>query len=163
MFQSTKIFDGYSTCFRQWKATETHCKFLHGYSVYFKVWFEGELDEKNWVFDFGRAKRSPIKIDGLDPKSYLEWLLDHTLIIAEDDPEFSTLMDLNTKGIAKVRVLPNIGAERFAEFLFNKLNPWVIEDTEGRVRITKIEFFEHGKNSAIFKEHNKFILNSNII
>ena len=45
-FRSTKIFDGYSTCFRQWRAEGTHCKFLHGYGVSFKVWFEGELDEE---------------------------------------------------------------------------------------------------------------------
>jgi 6-pyruvoyltetrahydropterin/6-carboxytetrahydropterin synthase len=52
-FRSTKIFDGYSTVFRQWKAEGTHCKFLHGYGVSLKVWFEGELDERNWVWDFG--------------------------------------------------------------------------------------------------------------
>ena len=45
-FQSTKLFDGFSTVFRQWKATGTHCRFLHGYGVSFRVWFEGELDEK---------------------------------------------------------------------------------------------------------------------
>ena len=27
-YQSNKLFDGYSTCFRQWKAEGTHCKFL---------------------------------------------------------------------------------------------------------------------------------------
>ena len=33
-FQSTKIFDGFSCVFRQWKAEETHCKYpLHGYGV----------------------------------------------------------------------------------------------------------------------------------
>ena len=52
-FQSTKVFDGFSTVFRQWKAEDTHCKFLHGYGVSFKVWFEGELDERNWVWVFG--------------------------------------------------------------------------------------------------------------
>ena len=43
-FTSTKLFDGYSTCFRQWKATDTHCSYLHGYALSFRVWFEGELD-----------------------------------------------------------------------------------------------------------------------
>jgi 6-pyruvoyltetrahydropterin/6-carboxytetrahydropterin synthase len=52
-FRSTKIFDGYSTVFRQWKADGTHCQFLHGYGISFKVWFEGELDGRNWVWDFG--------------------------------------------------------------------------------------------------------------
>ncbi len=43
-YNSTKLFDGYSTCFRQWRAEGTHCRFLHGYVVSFRVWFEGELD-----------------------------------------------------------------------------------------------------------------------
>ena len=46
-FKSTKLFDGFSTCFRQWRAEDTHCKFLHGYAVSFRVWFKGELDERN--------------------------------------------------------------------------------------------------------------------
>ncbi len=48
-FQSSKLFDGYSTVFRQWKADTTHCKYLHGYAISFRVWFEGELDE--WGLD----------------------------------------------------------------------------------------------------------------
>ena len=39
----------YSTAFRQWRS-KSHCKYLHGYSLSFKVTFEGELDERNWVF-----------------------------------------------------------------------------------------------------------------
>ena len=62
-FQSTKLFDGFSTVFRQWKAEGTHCRFLHGYGVSFRVWFEGELDERNWVFDFGGMKRAKGNID----------------------------------------------------------------------------------------------------
>ena len=30
----------------QWKAKETHCRFVHGYGISFKVYFEGDLDEK---------------------------------------------------------------------------------------------------------------------
>ena len=41
-FISTKVFDGFSCVFRQWKAEGTHCRFLHGYGVSFKVWFKGE-------------------------------------------------------------------------------------------------------------------------
>ena len=52
MFISTKVFDGFSCVFRQWKADGTHCRFLHGYGISFKVWFKGELDERNWVWDF---------------------------------------------------------------------------------------------------------------
>ena len=43
-FTSTKLFDGYSSAFRQWRADGTHCRFLHGYAVSFRVWFEGDFD-----------------------------------------------------------------------------------------------------------------------
>ena len=86
MFVSTKVFDGFSCCFRQWKATTTHCQYLHGYGVSFKVWFEGELDERNWVWDFGGMKRAKTKIDGKSPKEWMDYMFDHTVLVAEDDP-----------------------------------------------------------------------------
>ena len=64
-FQSTKLFDGFSCVFRQWKAEDTHCKYLHGYALSFRIWFEGELDERNWVWDFGGMKRAVGKIESL--------------------------------------------------------------------------------------------------
>ena len=83
---STKVFDGFSTVFRQWKATTTHCQYLHGYGVSFKLWFEGDLDERNWVWDFGGMKRAKGKIDGKTPKAWFDYMFDHTMIVAEDDP-----------------------------------------------------------------------------
>ena len=73
-FESQKVFDGYSACFRQWKAEGTHCKFLHGYAVSFKIEFEGELDARNWVFDFGGMKRAKNKIKGMSPLEYFSYL-----------------------------------------------------------------------------------------
>ena len=61
-FQSSKVFDGFSTVFRQWKAETTHCRFVHGYGISFKVYFEGDLDERNWVWDFGGMKRAKLKL-----------------------------------------------------------------------------------------------------
>lgn len=152
MYQSTKVFDGYSTVFRQHKASDTHCRFLHGYGVSFKVWFEGELDERNWVWDFGGMKRANGTIDGKNPKEWLDWLLDHTVIIAEDDPAIEVFKTMDTAGIIQLRVLPATGAERFAEYLYTKLNDFVIAETDGRVRVTQVEFREHDKNNAVYKE-----------
>ncbi len=149
-YQSTKLFDGFSTCFRQWKAETTHCKFLHGCGVSFRLWFEGDLDERNWVWDFGGMKRAKGGIDGMNPKAYFDWLLDHTVIVAEDDPFKNDFLKMNDVGIAQVRVVPATGAERFAEFLYNKINKFIQEETDGRVNITKVEFYEHSKNSAIY-------------
>jgi len=151
-FQSSKVFDGFSTVFRQWKAKETHCRFLHGYGISFKVYFEGELDHKNWVWDFGGMKRAKTKIDGKSPKEWMDYMFDHTLIIAKDDPYHDEFMKMRDDKIIQLRVIEATGAEKFAEYVYNKLNNFVHEETEGRVRVTKVKFMEHGKNAAYYSE-----------
>ena len=150
MYISTKLFDGFSCVFRQWKAENTHCRFLHGYGVSFRVWFQGELDERNWVWDFGGMKRAKTQIDGMNPKAWMDYMFDHTMIVAEDDPFLESFKRMDEAGVAQVRVVPATGAERFAQFIFEKIDSFVKEETEGRVKVLKVEFMEHGKNSAIF-------------
>ena len=150
-FQSTKLFDGFSCVFRQWKAENTHCRFMHGYGVSFRVWFEGGLDDRNWVWDFGGMKRAQTKIDGMSPKAWMDYMFDHTILVAKDDPMLSLINELEHNKIAQVRVVEATGAEKFAEFIFSKLNAFVQTETEGRVRVAKVEFMEHGKNTAIYE------------
>jgi 6-pyruvoyltetrahydropterin/6-carboxytetrahydropterin synthase len=95
---STKVFDGFSCVFRQWKADGTHCRFLHGYGVSFKVWFKGELDERNWVWDFGGMKRAKTQIDGMNPKAWMDYMFDHTFIVAEDDPFLESFQRMDDAG-----------------------------------------------------------------
>jgi 6-pyruvoyltetrahydropterin/6-carboxytetrahydropterin synthase len=151
-FQSTKLFDGYSACFRQWKAEGTHCRFLHGYAVSFRVWFEGELDYRNWVWDFGGMKRANGSIEAMSPKAFFEHLLDHTTIIAEDDPFLPLFRQMDSVGIIQLRILPAVGCERFAQYLYEKINTFLLEETNGRVRATKVEVYEHERNSASYGE-----------
>ena len=151
-FQSSKVFDGFSTVFRQWKAETTHCRFVHGYGISFKVYFEGELDERNWVWDFGGMKRAKTLIDGKQPKAWMDYMFDHTMVIAEDDPELKAFQQMDTAGVAQVRVIPATGAEKFAEYIYIKLNSFVKAETEDRVRVTRVKFMEHGKNAASYSE-----------
>ena len=150
-FQSTKLFDGYSTCFRQWKAEDTHCKFLHGYAVSFRVWFEGELDYRNWVWDFGGMKRAKGNISGMSPKAYFDYLLDHTTIVANDDPYLENFKKMDDDGIIQLRILESTGCERFAEYLYNTINLFLYTETEGRVKASKVEVYEHERNSASYE------------
>ena len=152
MFVSTKVFDGFSCCFRQWKAKTTHCRFMHGYGVSFKVWFEGDLDERNWVWDFGGMKRAKTLIDNMQPKAWMDYMFDHTVIVAKDDPMLNYFRNLNDYSVIQLRIVPATGAEKFSEFIFNKLNKFVKEETNNRVKIKQVEFREHGKNSAIYSE-----------
>ena len=149
-FQSSKVFDGFSTVFRQWKAETTHCRFVHGYGISFKVYFEGDLDERNWVWDFGGMKRAKTQIDGKSPKDWMDYMFDHTMVIAEDDPWKEAFLQMEEAGVAQVRVIPATGAEKFAEFVFNKINEFVQTETENRVKVVKVKFMEHGKNAAYY-------------
>ena len=151
-FQSTKLFDGFSTVFRQWKAEGTHCRFLHGYGVSFRVWFEGELDERNWVWDFGGMKRAKGTIDGKNPKEWMDYMFDHTTIVATDDPGIGGFRTMNELGIIQLRELEAVGAEQFAKYIFEKLNTFVQEETGGRVSVVRVEFAEHNKNTAIYEQ-----------
>ena len=151
-FQSTKIFDGFSTVFRQWQATTTHCQYLHGYAIEFKVTFEGELDHRNWVWDFGGMKRAKGTIDGKKPKEWLDFWFDHTVVLANDDPYKEVFQKLYTNDVIQLRLMDGpVGAERFAEFIYSKLNKFVQEETDGRVRVARVEFFENKKNTAIYE------------
>ena len=151
-FQSSKVFDGFSTVFRQWRAKDTHCRFVHGYGISFKVYFEGELDDRNWVWDFGGMKRAKTLIDGKQPKAWMDYMFDHTLIVAEDDPEVEAFKQMDKAGVAQVRVIPATGAEKFAEYIYSNINEFVKTETDNRVRVTKVKFMEHGKNAACYSE-----------
>ena len=150
MYKSRKKFDGFSTCFRQWKANTTHCQYLHGYDVEFEVTFEGDLDHRNWVWDFGGMKRAKNLIDGMQPKEWMEHMFDHTVVVAEDDPELINFRDMADRGVIQLRVIEAVGAEKFAEFLYYKLNDFIQTETDGRVKVVKVKFMENHKNSAIY-------------
>ena len=150
-FQSTKLFDGFSCVFRQWKAEGTHCRFLHGYGVSFRVWFEGELDERNWVWDFGGMKRAKGNIDGMNPKAWMDYMFDHTTIVATDDPGIGGFRTMNELGIIQLREIEAVGAEQFAKYIYDKLNIFVQEETNSRVSVVRVEFMEHAKNTAIYE------------
>jgi 6-pyruvoyltetrahydropterin/6-carboxytetrahydropterin synthase len=151
-FQSSKVFDGFSTVFRQWKAEDTHCRFFHGYGISFKIYFEGELDHRNWVWDFGGMKRAKTQIDGKSPKEWMDYMFDHTMVIAKDDPFIESLKLMDNAGAAQIRIVEATGAEKFAEFIFNKVNEFVKTETNNRVKVIKVKFMEHGKNAAYYCE-----------
>ena len=150
-FYSTKTYGndrGLSCAFRQWRSTHSHCSLIHGYSIGIKLVFEcDELDERNWVMDFGGLKAF---------KQWTEYMFDHTLCVAEDDPELEMLSNL-PKHIADVRVVPAVGCERFAEMCYNKMSEILAKQiADGSalnktVRVKSAEVFEHGANSAIYE------------
>ena len=146
---SIKVFDGYSTAFRQWRATHSHCQYVHGYALKFKVWFVGEIDEKNWVCDFGCFKRNGINEE-------LANQFDHTTVVADDDPHMEIFKKMDKSRLIQLRVMKHVGCERFAEWVYELINNKMQEETAGRVSVIKVEAFEGGtNNSAIYKPTTK--------
>jgi len=133
---------GLSACFRQPKA-HSHCKFLHGYSLAFKFTFGcNELDERNWVVDFGGLKTL---------KVMLEQTFDHKVVLDKDDPHIEDFRALEDKGLVDIVVLDGVGVEKFAEHAFNFADKLVREQTNNRCYCVRAECAEHGANSAIYE------------
>ena len=141
---STKIIPMGSTAFRQWRA-DSHCKLIHGYRLQCKLWFTAEeLDDKNWIYDFGGCK---------EIKNILEKQYDHTTVVPADDPELDTFKLMSEKGMIDLRIAEKgVGIERTAEWVYENANKFVTEQTKNRVRIIKVEVWEHEGNSAIYEE-----------
>lgn len=148
-YRSTKTFGhnlGLSCCFRQWRA-ESHCRFLHGYSLEIRVEFESdELDIRHWVVDFGSLKNF---------RDMLERTFDHKLLVAEDDLQLQQL--LGSAGaatlcqVADVVIVKATGCEAFAELIYEYGEIWLKDNGYApRVRMHSVEVREHGANSAIF-------------
>lgn len=140
---STKIIELGSCAFRQWRANDTHCKYVHGYQLKAKFWFKGELDDRNWVVNFGGLK---------ELKDKLQNQFDHTLCIAVDDPLIDIFQELHEAGGCNLRIMPAVGIEKTAEYCFKTANDYVQNMTAGRCKVIKVEVWEHELNSAIYKE-----------
>lgn len=144
-FYSTKTYGhniGLSAVFRQPKA-HSHCKFLHGYSLAFKFTFgASNLDEKNWVVDFGGLKKL---------KKWLEDSFDHKLVLDRDDPMMYKFAELENAGLAEITILDGVGVEKFAEHAWKFADDLVKEASDGRCWCESVECSEHGANSGIYR------------
>ena len=130
---------GHSCTFRQWKA-DSHCNLIHGYALQFEFTFGGdELDERNWIVDFG----------GLKPlKEWLKHMFDHTYLVATNDPELATFQMLDEKNLIDLRMVGGTGCELFAEMAFDEAEKIVSELTDGRCWVQRVTVREHEANSA---------------
>jgi 6-pyruvoyltetrahydropterin/6-carboxytetrahydropterin synthase len=170
-YLSTKTYGndrGLSCCFRQWRSTHSHCSLLHGYSIGIKLIFESEtLDDRNWVMDFGGLKAF---------KEWSEYMFDHTLVIAEDDPHramFEKMAELGLQdqgGVCDIRIVPAVGCEKFSELAYKKMKNILETFQRGEactiengkifecrypvgvgVKLRSVEVFEHTANSAVYE------------
>ena len=130
--------------------------------------FESEtLDDRNWVMDFGGLKAF---------KEWSEYMFDHTLVVAKDDPhlkmfEIMAGMGLQDQGgVCDLRIVEGVGCEKFAELAYMKMNEILKTFQRGEavtlengktfecrypvgqdVKLRSVEVFEHNANSAVYE------------
>ena len=145
-FKSTKTYTaskGFSCCFRQFKAN-SHCKYLHGYSLEISIEFKAnELDERNWVVDFGGLK---------ELEKEFRKTFDHKTLVDIKDPNIDWFVTGEKLGLLQLIILEEgVGCEMFAYKIYKITKDWLINSRfKNRCEITKIEVKEHGANSAIY-------------
>jgi 6-pyruvoyltetrahydropterin/6-carboxytetrahydropterin synthase len=144
MHYSTKIIELGSCAFRQPKA-KSHCRFIHGYRLTAKFWFAAnELDENNWVVDFGSLK---------ELKQLLQDQFDHTTCVSKHDPHLDEFIKLEKLGLCDLKIMDGVGIEKFAEWCHAAADNFAGVLTKLRCRCVRVEVFEHENNSAIYESY----------
>jgi 6-pyruvoyltetrahydropterin/6-carboxytetrahydropterin synthase len=152
-YVSTKEYhDAFPCAYRQWRA-DSHCNLIHGYSFSMKFYFGTDnLDVRNWAADYGGLK---------ELKNVLESQFDHTLLVAEDDPELNFYLQLQERKLAKLTILPKLGCEGLADQLYKYVNGVYIPDMWGpseseRLWCYRVEVRETQSNMAFREGHREW-------
>ena len=113
-----------------------------GVELEFEFEFEfgaNNLDERNWVVDFGGLK---------DLETWLRSNFDHKTLVASDDPKLPEFKSLNDNGIIDIVIVESTGAEMFAKMAM-EFSSKMIQDIYGdRCWVESVTVREHGANSA---------------
>ena len=152
-YTSTKEYvNAFPVAYRQWRS-DSHCNLIHGYAFSMKFYFgTNDLDARNWAADYGGLK---------ELKKTLEDQFDHTLIVAQDDPEMETFKLLQEKNMAKIVVLPALGCEALSDMLYKYVNGVYIPDMWGpgeaaRLWCYRVEVRETVSNMAFREGHREW-------
>jgi 6-pyruvoyltetrahydropterin/6-carboxytetrahydropterin synthase len=110
------------------------------------------LDARNWAADYGGLK---------ELKGILESQFDHTLLVAEDDPELEFYKEMERRKIAKLTILPALGCEALADQLYKFVNGVYIPDNWGpgeaeRLWCYRVEVRETQSNMAFREGHREW-------
>jgi 6-pyruvoyltetrahydropterin/6-carboxytetrahydropterin synthase len=96
-------------------------------------------------------------------KAWADYMFDHTLVVAEDDPHLETFKQLNEikggfedSGLCDLRIVPSVGCEMFAKLAYDKMAELLATGNmrypiNPSARIKSVEVFEHGANSATYE------------
>ena len=140
-YACSKSFGGYPCSHRQWRHPG-HCRFVHGYSRSFTVWFRAHaLDQHGFVVDFSSLR---------DLEQQLRHQFDHTFLVNGDDPLLERWQELHDLQALDLRVMSNVGMETSAELVWGWANALLHGRDGGRSCCWRVEARENETNAATF-------------
>ena len=76
-------------------------------------------------------------------------------MIASDDPQLDKLKEMHDLGIMNINVMDvdkgwGPGIEASCKFVYDHVQPIITQKTNDRVKLTKVEIWEHERNSAVY-------------
>ena len=91
-------------------------------------------------------------VHGYAIKKWFKHTFDHTTIVAKDDPYLAYFQDAHDNDLIQLRIMDDVGCEKFAEYVFKHLDEKIKEETKNRVRVHKVQCWEHEDNMAEYCE-----------
>jgi 6-pyruvoyl-tetrahydropterin synthase len=124
--------------------TPGHCAAVHGYDRSVEITFSGTVDENGWIVPFGGLQKV---------KQFIEYYQDHVTCLPANDPRLEKLIQDGHTAVGGVlgtlRVLPyGVSMEMTSLFLWEHLSLFITHMTQGRCYISKLQVFEHERNSG---------------
>jgi len=150
MLSITKSFLNFPCAHAQYFDKAGECASLHGYDRSIHLTISGIPNERGWIFPFGGFKFI---------KGFLEYYFDHTALLSADDPRIDSIPreQLDQGGILyKLRTLPyGVSMEMSSLFIWEQLNPYIIQNSDSDVFLSKVEVREHERNSGSLEVSEK--------
>lgn len=141
-YTCSKSFGGFPCTHRQWQHPG-HCRFVHGYSRSFTLWFRAHsLDAHGFVVDF--SSLAPLR-------ERLQQQFDHTFLVNADDPLLPTWRQLHAQGALDLRVMDNVGMEGSARLVWGWANELLQQRERGRSCCDRVEARENEVNAACYE------------
>lgn len=149
--KSTKRFKYLPCGHAQWFDLEPdgspgECASVHGYDREVEFTFAGDIDDMGWIVPFGELGAV---------KKFLEYYFDHVTVLPANDPRLDQLTpELTAPGgiLGTVRVLPSgVSMEMSSLFVWEYVNHYIYKITQGRCYVSKVQIFEHDRNSGILE------------
>lgn len=137
----SKTFSGFPCTHRQWRHGG-HCRFVHGYSRSFTLWFAAhQLDGCGFVVDFSSLQAL---------RERLADHFDHTFLASADDPLLPHWQELHALGGLDLRVMDNVGMEATAQLVWGWANELLHGREGARACCFRVEARENEANAGTY-------------